>query len=110
MYSIGLLFIAIIFIAFFSHMLSAKLSRPLIRLARIISEIKEGGGKYPQITVTTNDEIGFLTSKFNRLFDPLKVYDQLSQDKLTAEKLKVRQAEEAKARFIAIFSRALKHP
>ncbi|MFH1251972.1 MAG: ATP-binding protein [bacterium] len=110
MYSIGLLIITIIFIAFFSYMLSARLSRPLTSLARILSEIKEGSGHYPQIPVTTNDEIGFLTSEFNRLFDRLKVYDQLSQDKLTAEKLKVRQTEEAKARFIADLSHQLKTP
>ncbi|MDP2645893.1 MAG: HAMP domain-containing sensor histidine kinase [Desulfobacterales bacterium] len=110
MYSIGLLIITIIFIAFFSHMLSDRLSRPLTRLARILSGVKEGSGQYPQIPVTTNDEIGFLTSEFNRLFDRLKVYDQLSQDKLTAEKLKVRQAEEAKARFIADLSHQLKTP
>jgi signal transduction histidine kinase len=79
-------------------------------LARILSEIKEGSGQYPQIPVTTNDEIGFLTSEFNRLFDRLKAYDQLSQDKLTAEKLKVRQTEEAKARFIADLSHQLKTP
>jgi len=110
MYSIGLLIITIIFIAFFSYLLSTRLSRPLTRLARILSEIKEGSGQYPQIPVTTNDEIGFLTSEFNRLFDRLKVYDQLSQDKLTAEKLKVRQTEEAKARFIADLSHQLKTP
>jgi len=110
MYSIGLLIITIIFIAFFSYMLSARLSRPLTRLARILSEIKEGSGQYPQIPVATKDEIGFLTSEFNRLFDRLKVYDQLSLDKLTAEKLKVRQTEEAKARFIADLSHQLKTP
>ena len=110
MYSIGLLIITIIFIAFFSYMLSARLSRPLTSLARILSEIKEGSGHYPQIPVTTNDEISFLTSEFNRLFDRLKVYDQLSLDKLTAEKLKVRQTEEAKSRFIADLSHQLKTP
>lgn len=108
--SIGLLIIAIVFIAFFSYMLSARLSRPLTRLAGILSEIKEGSGHYPQIPVTTNDEIGFLSSEFNRLFDRLKVYDRLSHDKLTAEKLKVRQTEEAKARFIADLSHQLKTP
>jgi len=110
MYSSSLLIITIIFIVFFSYMLSARLSRPLTSLARIISEIKEGSGQYPHIPVSTNDEIGFLTSEFNRLFDRLKVYDQLSQDKLTAERLKVRQSEEAKARFIADLSHQLKTP
>ncbi|MEW6670268.1 MAG: ATP-binding protein [Thermodesulfobacteriota bacterium] len=109
-YSIGLLIAAIICITIFSYLLSSRLSRPLIQLAQSLSGIQEGSGRYPQIPVATRDEIGFLTSEFNRLFDRLKVYDQLSQDKLTAEKLKVRQAEEAKARFIADLSHQLKTP
>jgi signal transduction histidine kinase len=60
--------------------------------------------------VTSYDEIGFLTSEFNRLFERLEVYDQLSADKLTAEKLKVRHAEEAKAQFVADLSHQLKTP
>lgn len=109
-YSIGLLIITILITAAFSYMLSTRLSRPLTGLARRLSEVKEGSGQYPRIPVTTRDEIGFLTSEFNRLFDRLKIYDQFSQDKLTAEKLKVRQTEEAKTRFIADLSHQLKTP
>jgi len=109
-YSVGLLISAIISITIFSYLLSSRLSRPLVRLAQSLSEIKEGSGPYPQMPVTTGDEIGFLTSEFNRLFDRLKIYDQMSQDKLTAEKLKVRRSEEAKARFIADLSHQLKTP
>jgi signal transduction histidine kinase len=109
-YSVGLLFAAILFSIIFSYILSSKVSRPLTELAQSLAEIKEGEGEYPQIPVTSHDEIGFLTSEFNRLFQRLELYDQFSADKLTAEKLKVRQAEEAKAQFVADLSHQLKTP
>jgi len=109
-YSVGLLFAAILFSIIFSYILSSKVSRPLTNLARSLAEIKEGEGEYPQITVTSHDEIGFLISEFNRLFERLEIYDQLSADKLTAQKLKVRQAEEARALFVADLSHQLKTP
>ena len=109
-YSIGLLVSAILFTLIFSFIFSSKISRPLTDLARGIAGIKEGSGDYPQFPITAHDEIGFLTSEFNRLLDRLKLYDQLSADKLMAEKLKVRRAEEAKARFIADLSHQLKTP
>ena len=109
-YSMALLFAAILFAVVFSYTLSSRVSRPLTKLAQILAEVKEGKGTYPRISVASHDEIGFLTSEFNRLFERLEVYDQLSADKLTAEKLKVRQAEEAKAQFIADLSHQLKTP
>ncbi|HIJ56460.1 MAG TPA: HAMP domain-containing protein, partial [Deltaproteobacteria bacterium] len=109
-YSIGLLILAILFTLLFSYLLSTRISRPLIRLAKSLAEIKEGSGDYPEIVSTTRDEIGFLTQEFNRLFGRLKIYDQISKDKLTAEKLKARHAEEARARLIADLSHQLKTP
>ncbi len=109
-HSIGLLVSAILFTLIFSFIFSSKISRPLTDLARGIAGIKEGSGDYPQFPITAHDEIGFLTSEFNRLLDRLKLYDQLSADKLMAEKLKVRRAEEAKAQFIADLSHQLKTP
>lgn len=109
-YSMGLLCAAILFAIIFSYILSSRVSRPLTRLAQSLALIKEGKGEYPRIPVTSYDEIGFLTSEFNRLFERLEVYDQLSADKLTAEKLKVRRAEEAKAQFVADLSHQLKTP
>jgi signal transduction histidine kinase len=109
-YSMGLLCAAILFAVAFSYILSSRISRPLTKLAKILPVIKEGKGKYPRIPVASHDEIGFLISEFNRLFERLEVYDQLSADKLTAEKLKVRQAEEAKAQFVADLSHQLKTP
>ncbi|MEW5722114.1 MAG: HAMP domain-containing sensor histidine kinase [Thermodesulfobacteriota bacterium] len=109
-YSVGLLALAFLFTVLLSLYLSARLSQPLRLLARTLSDVKEGSGAYPALPVSTQDEIGFLTQEFNRLFERLQVYDQVSADKLTAEKLKVRQAEEAKARFIADLSHQLKTP
>jgi len=109
-YSTGLLILAIVFTLVLSYLLSKRISQPLIGLAQSLSTIKEGSGDYPKIVSTTRDEIGFLTREFNRLFERLKIYDQISQDKLTAEKLKARQAEEAKARLIADLSHQLKTP
>jgi len=109
-YSMALLFAAIFFSIIFSYILSSRVSKPLTELARSLAKVREGEGAYPQISITSHDEIGFLTSEFNRLFRRLEVYDQYSADKLTAEKLKVRQAEEAKANFIVDLSHQLKTP
>jgi signal transduction histidine kinase len=94
----------------YSYVLSSKISRPLVRLTESLATVKEGAGRYPQFPVTTRDEIGSLTKEFNRLFERLQVYDQLTADQLTVERLKVRQAEEAKARFSADLSHQLKTP
>ncbi len=109
-YSIGLLAAAMLFTVLFSYLLASKMSKPLINLAGTLSAIREGSGSYPKIPVTTRDEIGFLTAEFNRLFERLKLYDQMIGDKLMAEKRKVRRAEEAKSRFIADLSHQLKTP
>ena len=109
-YSVGLLVSAILFTVVLSYILSSRISKPLRLLTRTLSDVKEGSGEYPLLPVTTNDEIGFLTREFNRLFERLKVYDRVSAGKLSAERLKVRQAEEAKARFIADLSHQLKTP
>lgn len=109
-YSIGLLAASIIFTIVLSMILSKQISQPLTRLAEILGSIKEGSGNYPKITIATNDEIGFLSSEFNRLFERLKEYDHISTDKLLAEKMKVHQAEIAKSKFIADLSHQLKTP
>jgi len=109
-YSMGLLILAILFTVLFSYLLSTRISRPLINLAKTLAAIKEGSGSYPEMVATTRDEIGFLTQEFNRLFQRLKLYDRLSQDKLMAEKLKARRAEEARTRLIADLSHQLKTP
>ena len=109
-YSIGLLIAAIGFSFTLSLLLSVRISRPLSNLARIIAEIKEGGSEYPHIPITTNDEIGFLSSEFNHLFERLEAYDHRSVKRLMAEKMKVSQAEIAKATFIADLSHQLKTP
>ncbi|MEW6263865.1 MAG: ATP-binding protein [Thermodesulfobacteriota bacterium] len=108
--SVSLLVAAILFTLGLSFILSTSLSRPLRTLAGSLSQVQEGSGRYPALPVTTQDEIGFLTQEFNRLFQRLEVYDRISADKLSAEKLKVRRAEEAKARFIADLSHQLKTP
>lgn len=109
-YSMGLLCAAILFAVIFSYALSSRVSRPLTKLAESLAVIKEGKGKYPRIPMASHDEIGFLASEFNRLFERLELYNQLSADKLTAEKLKVRRADEAKAQFVADLSHQLKTP
>ena len=109
-YSIGLMIAAILCTIILNALLSRHISMPLTALARTLSSIKEGSGSYPDIPVRTQDEIGFLTSEFNRLFNRLKVYDRENADKLLAEKEKVHQAEIAKAKFIADLSHQLKTP
>jgi len=109
-YSVTLLVFAIAFALLVSYFLSRRISMPLTELAKTLSTIKEGSGVYPELRVRTKDEIGFLTSEFNRLSARLKVYDQISADKLLAEKEKVHQSEIAKARFIADLSHQLKTP
>lgn len=109
-HSIGLMVTAILCTVILNYLLSRHISRPLTLLAKTLSSIKEGSGSYPDLPVRTQDEIGFLTSEFNRLFERLKVYDRESADKLLAEQEKVHQAELAKAKFIADLSHQLKTP
>lgn len=109
-YSLSLLVFAILFTLVFSYILASKMSRPLTNLAQSLSNIKEGSGNYPRFSITTQDEIGFLSAEFNRLFERLEAYDKLSENKLMAERMKVIRAEEAKARFIADLSHQLKTP
>ena len=109
-YSIGLLIAAILFALIVSYLLSGKISKPISGLAQILSKVKEGSGSYPEVTTHSRDEIGFLVSEFNQLFARLRAYDQVSADRLLAEKEKVHQSEIAKAKFMADLSHQLKTP
>ena len=51
-----------------------------------------------------------MTAEFNRLFERLEAYDQANLAKLSAERAKVHQVEQAKSRFIADLSHQLKTP
>jgi signal transduction histidine kinase len=93
-----------------SYFLSYRIAKPMMSLAQSLSDAKEGSGIYPQIHQRSNDEIGFLTDSFNRLFKRLKLYDRHRDDIIAAEKEKVRRSEEAKGRFIADISHQLKTP
>ena len=93
-----------------SYFLSYRIARPLMNLARVLSATKEGSGSYPTVKATTNDEIGFLTAAFNRLFARLQIHDRYRDDILAAEKEKVRRSEEAKGKFVAEISHQLKTP
>ncbi len=93
-----------------SYFLSYRIARPIMTLAQSLSSAKEGSGAYPMVEPSSNDEIGFLTEAFNRLFTRLEVHDRYRDDILAAEKEKVRSGEEAKGRFIAEISHQLKTP
>lgn len=101
---------AILTILILSSFFSYRIARPIMALARSLSVAKEGSGEYPQLEVRSKDEVGFLTSAFNRLFRRLEHYDHYRDDILATEKAKVRRAEEAKGRFIADISHQLKTP
>jgi signal transduction histidine kinase len=109
-FSTVLLALAILTASTLSFILSSRISGPLVRLTRTLAATKVGSGDYPEITVESRDEIGFLAAEFNSLFQRLKVSDEISADQLTAERLKVRQAEETKIRFVADLSHQIKTP
>jgi signal transduction histidine kinase len=109
-YSISLLVVAIIFVLGFSAIISRRISKPLVDLAGGLARVKKDGREYPEFPVGSRDEIGFLTTEFNRLFERLREYDQSNLEILSAEKAKVRAAEKAKSRFIADLSHQLKTP
>ncbi|MFO7687672.1 MAG: HAMP domain-containing sensor histidine kinase [Desulfobacterales bacterium] len=93
-----------------SYFLSYRIAKPVMTLAQSLSSAKEGSGNYPMVAPSSNDEIGFLTEAFNRLFIRLEIHDRYRDDILSAEKEKVRRSEEAKGRFIAEISHQLKTP
>ncbi|MCF8142362.1 MAG: HAMP domain-containing histidine kinase [Deltaproteobacteria bacterium] len=103
----GIIITAILALSYF---LSYRIAKPIMILARELSKTKEGAGSYPMIPSRTNDEIGFLTESFNRLFSRLEQYDHHRDDIIAAEREKVRRSEEAKGRFIAEISHQLKTP
>ena len=109
-YSISLLILAIFFVLGFSLLISRRISKPLVNLARGLAGVKKDGQEYPRFPVASRDEIGFLTTEFNRLFERLREYDQSDLEILNAERAKVRAAEQAKTRFIADLSHQLKTP
>lgn len=93
-----------------SYGFSSYVARPISELASWLAGSRRGGERYPVLPVRGNDEISLLTAEFNRLFRSLAEYDRHNADILAVEKSKVRQAEEAKARFIADLSHQLKTP
>ena len=109
-YSISLLVMAIFFVLAFSLIISSRISKPLVDLARGLAKVKKDGREYPEFQAVGQDEIGFLTTEFNRLFERLREYDQSNLEVLNAEKEKVRAVELAKGRFIADLSHQLKTP
>jgi len=93
-----------------SSFLSYRIAKPMMTLARSLSNTGEGSGVYPKINPRSKDEIGFLISSFNQLFNRLELYDRYRDDIIAVEKEKVRRIEEAKGRFIADISHQLKTP
>ncbi|BBO76209.1 hypothetical protein DSCW_36260 [Desulfosarcina widdelii] len=93
-----------------SYFLSYRIAKPIMTLADQLLTTKEGSGLYPAVESRTNDEIGYLTQSFNRLFNRLKQYDQHRDEIIASEQEKVRRGEEAKGKFIADISHQLKTP
>jgi signal transduction histidine kinase len=92
------------------YWLSHRVAKPIRQLAQSLADSRQGGNYYPQLPVRSKDEIGLLTEQFNSLFKQLHDYDTRNTAILTAEKLKVSSAEEARGRFIADLSHQLKTP
>lgn len=109
-HSIIFLLATIALIIVLSYGLSFRVAQPIRQLALRLAASRKGGERYPFLPVRSDDEIGLLTDEFNRLFKSLADYDQHNTAILAAEKLKVRNAEEAKSRFIADLSHQLKTP
>lgn len=109
-YSIALLAAALGLVLVFSLVFSRRISQPLVELARGLSRLRQDRQEYPRLPVRGQDEIGFLTDEFNRLFERLRAFDRANLAKLNAEQAKVLEAEQARARFIADLSHQLKTP
>jgi signal transduction histidine kinase len=93
-----------------SYFFSYRIAKPIMTLAGQLLNTREGSSVYPAVQSRTNDEIGYLTQSFNRLFNRLKQYDQHRDEIIVSEREKVRRSEEAKGRFIADISHQLKTP
>ncbi|MFZ5587703.1 MAG: ATP-binding protein [Thermodesulfobacteriota bacterium] len=109
-YSIALLASALALVLIMSLVFSRRISQPLVELAGVLGRLRQDRQEYPRLPVRGQDEIGFLTGEFNRLFERLRAFDQANLAKLNAEQAKVLIAEQAKARFIADLSHQLKTP
>lgn len=103
----GIIISAILLLSYF---FSYLIARPIMMLAEQLLNTPEKDGFYPEVQTRTNDEIGYLTQTFNRLFARLKEYDRHRDEILSAEREKVRRSEEAKGRFIADISHQIKTP
>ncbi|SHO42796.1 sensor histidine kinase [Desulfopila aestuarii] len=108
--SLVILLLAIGLILLLSFLLSGRIARPIRNLTDQLVANHKRGGRYPFLPVRGEDEIGLMTAEFNRLFESLSRYDQHNAAILAVEKDKVRQAEEARTRFIADLSHQLKTP
>jgi len=72
------LIIALIFIAastFLVYKLTAALTRPLTSLSNAVQSVRKG--HYPEISISSGDEIGMLTVEFNRMSRTIKDREEL---------------------------------
>jgi signal transduction histidine kinase len=109
-YSATIFIISIVSLLILNYFFAKRIALPIMKLTNILSTYNEYDTTYLDIHIKSRDEIGLLTSSFNQLFQRLEKYNHLRDDTLNAEKLKVRQFEENRAKFIADISHQLKTP
>jgi sensor histidine kinase YesM len=90
--SAGLSALSLIFL-----LLSARITRPIISLAKSASELSRYNFEMPGITVHSNDEIGYLADTFNTMQSSIVDYiDRLEKQKDISQKLIVEENKNLK--------------
>ncbi len=72
--------VTLIIIMMWSFFLAAHITKPIVQLSEIATNISKGELKISEIQFMSNDEIGELITAFNKMINTYKILDTLSRE------------------------------
>ena len=93
----------------FALVLASRITRPIYRLATGAHELGEGNLD-KRISVTSKDEIGYLTQTFNVMAEKLQELDKLKDEFVNSVSHELRSPLSATDGYIELLTDGLKHP